>query len=144
MNSWGRNKSNNRGGRGKYDKNAKKVGKLPSAANRPKTVGTDLGVKVDSNAFQTGFVRSQRRQKVKEVVLDGLVVLRIIKHCREGLPNLVAGSLLGLDVNAKLEVTNSFAIPVSKEDDEYNSASAVASNETNQRYYYLLFIQLTI
>jgi len=45
------------------------------------------------------------------VQLDGLVVLKIIKHCKENLPELVTGQLLGLDVGTALEVTNCFPYP---------------------------------
>lgn len=44
------------------------------------------------------------------------VVLKIIKHCREGLPTFVAGSLLGLDVDEALEVTNCFPFPSTSEE----------------------------
>lgn len=50
------------------------------------------------------------------VQLDGLVVLKIIKHCRESLPTFVAGSLLGLDVESTLEVTNCFPFPSSSDE----------------------------
>jgi translation initiation factor 3 subunit H len=45
---------------------------------------------------------------VEEVVIDGLAVLKIVKHCREGLPQLVSGALLGLDQKGVLEITHSF------------------------------------
>ncbi|KAI9248209.1 hypothetical protein BDA99DRAFT_470719 [Phascolomyces articulosus] len=45
------------------------------------------------------------------VQLDGLVVLKIIKHCRESYPNDVTGQLLGLDETGTLEVTNCFPFP---------------------------------
>jgi translation initiation factor 3 subunit H len=51
---------------------------------------------------------------VREVVIDGLAALRIIKHCNENAPTMVAGSLLGLDINDTLEVTYSFAFPQPK------------------------------
>ncbi|GAB5593693.1 hypothetical protein Unana1_08593 [Umbelopsis nana] len=51
------------------------------------------------------------------VQLDGLVVLKIIKHCRESYPVDVTGQLLGLDVDGTLEVTNCFPFP-SSDDDE--------------------------
>ena len=41
--------------------------------------------------------------------LDGLAVLKIIKHCSENFPEAVAGSVLGLDVQDTLEVTHRFA-----------------------------------
>lgn len=52
------------------------------------------------------------------VQLDGLVVLKIIKHCKENLPELVTGQLLGLDIGNTLEVTNCFPFPKTPEDPE--------------------------
>ena len=51
---------------------------------------------------------------LKTVQLEGHVVLKIIKHCKECMPALVTGQLLGLDVGQTLEVTDSFPFPVSK------------------------------
>ncbi|CEP01008.1 Eukaryotic translation initiation factor 3 subunit H [Plasmodiophora brassicae] len=45
------------------------------------------------------------------VQLDGLVIIKIIKHARESLPEPVSGQLLGLDVSGKLEVTGCFPMP---------------------------------
>lgn len=45
------------------------------------------------------------------VQLEGLVILKIIKHCKEHVPESVTGQLLGMDVGATLEVTNSFPFP---------------------------------
>jgi translation initiation factor 3 subunit H len=57
-------------------------------------------------------------EPVTEVVIDGLAVLKIVKHCNDNLPTMVAGSLLGLDVNGILEVTYvyPFLSPQSKAD----------------------------
>lgn len=49
---------------------------------------------------------------VRTVQLDGQVVLKILQHCNEALPQLVTGQLLGLDVGHTLEVTDCFAFPV--------------------------------
>merc|ERR1711991_826304 len=46
---------------------------------------------------------------VDTVQMDALAALKIIRHCRESLPRLAAGQLLGLDVESTLEVTNYFA-----------------------------------
>jgi hypothetical protein len=46
------------------------------------------------------------------VQLDGHVILKIVKHCKEGMPTLVTGQLLGLDVGQTLEVTDCFPFPV--------------------------------
>lgn len=51
---------------------------------------------------------------IQEVLIDGLAALRIIKHCHENAPTMVAGSLLGLDIGKTLEVTYSFAFPQPK------------------------------
>jgi len=61
--------------------------------------------------------RAKGRPLVHEVQIDGLAVLKIVKHCKDALPNMVAGSLLGLDNNTQhgvLEVTHSFALPHDK------------------------------
>ncbi|KAG2223411.1 hypothetical protein INT45_001717 [Circinella minor] len=50
-------------------------------------------------------------EPLNAVQLDGLVVLKIIKHCRESYPNDVTGQLLGLDEKGTLEVTNCFPFP---------------------------------
>lgn len=51
------------------------------------------------------------------VQIDGLAVLKILKHCRESLPELVTGQLLGLDVEHRLEVTSCFPFPSRGSDD---------------------------
>jgi len=48
------------------------------------------------------------------VEVHALVVLQIIKHCRDALPELGYGQLMGLPVDNRLEVTNSFAFPMKK------------------------------
>ena len=50
---------------------------------------------------------------LRVVQLDAHVVLKIVKHCKEGFPTLVTGQLLGLDVGQTLEVTDCFPFPVS-------------------------------
>eukprot|EP00211_Chloroparvula_japonica_P007624 CAMPEP_0119118976 /NCGR_PEP_ID=MMETSP1310-20130426/674_1 /TAXON_ID=464262 /ORGANISM="Genus nov. species nov., Strain RCC2339" /LENGTH=329 /DNA_ID=CAMNT_0007108385 /DNA_START=52 /DNA_END=1041 /DNA_ORIENTATION=+ len=49
--------------------------------------------------------------RVDTVQIDGVVVMKIIKHCKEKTPELVTGQLLGLDVGSNLEVTNCFPFP---------------------------------
>lgn len=57
---------------------------------------------------------SQAKEEVplRLVEVDGQVVLRIVKHCREAQPSLVTGQLLGLDIGSTLEVTSAFPFPV--------------------------------
>ncbi|CAM9509558.1 unnamed protein product [Chrysoparadoxa australica] len=49
--------------------------------------------------------------------MDGLALLKIVKHCTDALPSMVAGSLLGLDMGDALQVTHSFPFPTTKEGD---------------------------
>jgi translation initiation factor 3 subunit H len=55
---------------------------------------------------------------VKVVQLDGLVLLKIIKHASEKAPEAVTGLLLGLDIGDRLEATSCFPIPVDKDDED--------------------------
>jgi translation initiation factor 3 subunit H len=63
------------------------------------------------------------------VQLDGLVVLKIIKHCKENLPELVTGQLLGLDVGTTLEVTNCFPYPSKGEEEEESQEANLGGAE---------------
>lgn len=51
---------------------------------------------------------------VREVHIDGVAVMKIMKHCNENLPTMVAGSILGIDVDGILEVTYSYPFPAPK------------------------------
>ena len=59
---------------------------------------------------------------VREVHIDGIAALKIMKHCNESLPTMVAGSLLGIDMDGILEVTYCYPFPApriqSEEDHE--------------------------
>ena len=50
---------------------------------------------------------------ITTIQLDGLVLLKIIQHCKDSAPDVVSGSLLGLDNDQTLEITASFPIPLS-------------------------------
>lgn len=63
-------------------------------------------------------IRKADPNKLDALHLDGLVVLKIIKHAHENWPDEVNGSLLGLDIGTTLEVTNSFPYPQPMEDAE--------------------------
>jgi hypothetical protein len=45
---------------------------------------------------------------IRKVQLEGLVVLKIIKHCQENFPMTVMGQLLGMDIDETLEITNCY------------------------------------
>lgn len=57
-------------------------------------------------------------ENVEEVQLDGLVALKIIKHCQEegSSTELVNGFLVGLVVGKTLEITNCFPLPKDLDD----------------------------
>ncbi|KAJ3330598.1 Eukaryotic translation initiation factor 3 subunit H [Blyttiomyces sp. JEL0837] len=59
-----------------------------------------------------------------EVQLDALVVLKIIKHCRDNHPVTAYGQLLGVDVAGVLEVTNCFPVTSKSQDDEMEGSAA--------------------
>lgn len=63
---------------------------------------------------------------VKQVEINGQVILKILQHCNEALPQLVTGQLLGLDVGQTLEVTDCFPFPASvgAEDGDDDGAGA--------------------
>eukprot|EP00565_Helicotheca_tamesis_P005295 CAMPEP_0185732288 /NCGR_PEP_ID=MMETSP1171-20130828/15630_1 /TAXON_ID=374046 /ORGANISM="Helicotheca tamensis, Strain CCMP826" /LENGTH=333 /DNA_ID=CAMNT_0028401735 /DNA_START=20 /DNA_END=1021 /DNA_ORIENTATION=+ len=53
---------------------------------------------------------------VSSVHIEGLAVLKIVKHCNESLPQMVTGSLLGLTQNGVLQITHAFPFPESRDD----------------------------
>ena len=57
---------------------------------------------------------------VEVVQLEALVVLKIVRHCREALPAVVNGQILGMNNEGRLEVTNCFPFPLreSAQDEE--------------------------
>ncbi|KAG8936520.1 hypothetical protein FRC03_002510 [Tulasnella sp. 419] len=55
---------------------------------------------------------------ITRVQLDGLVATKIIKHSRESQPSTATGTLLGLDLEGTLEVSNSFPLPSRGGEDE--------------------------
>lgn len=57
-------------------------------------------------------------QPVQNVQIDGLVLLKIIKHCKEQAPDQASGQLLGLNVDGRLEVTQCFPMPVEGTDED--------------------------
>lgn len=59
--------------------------------------------------------------KISYVLIDGLVVLKVIKHCQEGDDTeLLQGVLLGLLVDDRLEITNCFPFPRHSEDEDFD------------------------
>lgn len=62
--------------------------------------------------------------------------MKIAKECSAAFPTTATGSLVGLDVNGVLEVTNSFAFPSaepSATDSHQNDASSIAAAAPRQK-----------
>ncbi|OMO66724.1 eukaryotic translation initiation factor 3 subunit H [Corchorus olitorius] len=55
---------------------------------------------------------STRRSYQVAATEEVLVILKIIKHCKQFSPAIVTDQLLGLDVGSILEVTNCFPSPI--------------------------------
>eukprot|EP01122_Echinamoeba_exundans_P004115 TRINITY_DN1412_c0_g1_i1.p1 TRINITY_DN1412_c0_g1~~TRINITY_DN1412_c0_g1_i1.p1 ORF type:complete len:354 (+),score=91.32 TRINITY_DN1412_c0_g1_i1:252-1313(+) len=72
--------------------------------------------------YTTMSIKQEQDGAVEVVKVDALVVLKMIKHCRENLPDLVTGQLLGLDVDRSLEVTNCFPFPSSADGEDGDEA----------------------
>ena len=66
----------------------------------------------------------QKQELIREVHIDGLAVLKIIRHCNESMPTMVAGSLLGLDIDGVLEVTYAYPFPATKSESETRDPQA--------------------
>lgn len=68
---------------------------------------------------------------IKEVQIEALVAMRIIKHATTTYPTPSTGFLLGLDVNSQVQVTNSFPFPAavpeaSTSNDPYHQQDAAS------------------
>jgi len=55
--------------------------------------------------------------EIKRVEVDALVILQIMKHCRQQAPHPVTGQLLGLDVDDALQLTHCFGYVQKGNDD---------------------------
>jgi len=77
-----------------------------------------------SKIFEPGAAETFEIVPLREVVIDGLAVLKMVKHCNDNLPSLVSGSLLGLDVNGVLEITYAYPVPVPKSLERHTSGDA--------------------
>lgn len=77
-----------------------------------------------ARSFVQALAKEEVSSPLRVVQMEGLVVLKIIKHCKEFSPALVTGQLLGLDVGSVLEVTNCFPFPIREEDDEAEADGA--------------------
>jgi translation initiation factor 3 subunit H len=67
---------------------------------------------------------------IRRVQIDALVVLQIMKHCKQNAPHPVTGVLLGLDVGDTMQVTHSFE--KAREDDRGGDAAGGHDSEEHQ------------
>ncbi|XP_008813506.2 eukaryotic translation initiation factor 3 subunit H [Phoenix dactylifera] len=81
-----------------------------------------------ANTMAKSFLQAVSSEDVasplRVVQMEGLAILKIIKHCKEFSPALVTGQLLGLDVGSVLEVTNCFPFPIREEDEQIEADGA--------------------
>eukprot|EP00897_Mesotaenium_endlicherianum_P010482 jgi/Mesen1/9462/ME000627S08836 len=73
-------------------------------------------------SFAQAASHEEASQLLRSVQIDGLAVLKIVKHCKECSPALVTGLLLGLDIGSTLEVTNCFPFPSQGGEEEEEGA----------------------
>ncbi|OIW31858.1 hypothetical protein CONLIGDRAFT_629552 [Coniochaeta ligniaria NRRL 30616] len=67
---------------------------------------------------------------VKSVQVEALVVMKIVRHCASSFPTTATGSIVGMDLEGVLEITNTFPFPtveVSSSDNHANDASSLAA-----------------
>ncbi|KAH6696794.1 eukaryotic translation initiation factor 3 subunit H [Plectosphaerella plurivora] len=70
------------------------------------------------------------------VTVEALVVMKIVKHGASTFPSVATGSIVGMDQNSTVEVTNSFPFPtvdVSTSDSHQNDTSALAAAAPRQK-----------
>jgi translation initiation factor 3 subunit H len=76
--------------------------------------------------------------------VEALVVMKVIKHCSSKFPTTATGSLVGMDINGTLEVTNTFPFPVidlppeaqyeQQHQQHFNAAAAAPRAKSNTTY----------
>ena len=67
---------------------------------------------------------------------DAQVVMKIAKHCSSTFPTTATGSIVGMDQNNLLEITNAFPFPsvdTTTTDSHQNDASAIAAAAPRQK-----------
>ncbi|KAF2089073.1 eukaryotic translation initiation factor 3 subunit H [Saccharata proteae CBS 121410] len=79
---------------------------------------------------------------LRAVQVEALVVMKMIKHCSQNFPSIATGSLVGMDVNGTLEITNTFSFPTvdvpatdgHQQDAAANAAAAAPRAKANVVY----------
>ncbi|XP_046382684.1 eukaryotic translation initiation factor 3 subunit H isoform X1 [Ischnura elegans] len=91
---------------------------------------------------------TETESPISYVQMDGLAVMKIVKHCHEeasGNIDVAQGALLGLVVDNRLEITNCFAFPKhsdeSMDEDEYQLAMMRRLRKVNVDHYHVGWYQ---
>lgn len=77
---------------------------------------------------------------LRAVQVEALVVMKIIKHCSQAFPTTATGSIVGMDVDGTLEVTNCFPFPTvdvpteGSHDAQQSAAAAAPRAKANVAY----------
>ncbi|KAJ4395226.1 Eukaryotic translation initiation factor 3 subunit H [Neurospora sp. IMI 360204] len=71
----------------------------------------------------------QKDAPIKSVQVEALVVMKIVKHCSTSFPTVATGSVVGMDNNGVIEVTNTFQFPTvdTSSSDSHSDASSLAA-----------------
>lgn len=77
--------------------------------------------------------REEERPDIQKVEIDALVILQIMKHCKQNTPQAVTGQLLGLDVDDTMQITHSFGY--------VQKGSEEASNQQDEGEQYQIDMQ---
>lgn len=70
--------------------------------------------------------------QITSLRLDGLALSKIVKHSRDAHPHQAHGTLLGLDIEGALEVSNVFALPNSAIRSKASGGGDDESEETDK------------
>ncbi|KAK4115892.1 hypothetical protein N656DRAFT_795578 [Canariomyces notabilis] len=76
------------------------------------------------------MVDASKDAPFKTVQVEALVVMKIVKHCSSSFPTTATGSIVGMDNNNVLEVTNTFPFPtpdISTTDHQTDASSLAAA-----------------
>ena len=73
-------------------------------------------------------------EPIREVVIDCLAVMKIVKHCNDNLPSMVAGSLLGIDNAGVLEVTCVYPFPAAQSKIETEAGEVAVDDLDGSEY----------
>ncbi|KAK0621708.1 hypothetical protein B0T17DRAFT_618124 [Bombardia bombarda] len=77
------------------------------------------------------MVDAQKDVPIKSAQVEALVVMKIVKHCSSSFPTTATGSIVGMDTNGVLEITNAFAFPTvevtNTDSHQSNDASSLAA-----------------